>query len=68
MVKMSTDRDRDQPQRPTTMMTGQPTTHTKPTSKSDDIDEDKHQGLTVTKNITHDEDGMTQYPPPCGAS
>ena len=50
------------------MMMGRPSTYTKPTPKSDDIGEDKHQGLTVTKNITHDEDGMTQYPPPCGAS
>ena len=39
---------------------------TKPTPKSDDIDKDKHQGLTVTKNNTLDDDGTTQHPPRCG--
>jgi hypothetical protein len=30
--------------------------------------EDKHRGLTVTKNSTHDDDGTTQNPLPCGGS
>ena len=55
----------EQPQRPSTMMTGQPSTHTKPTPKSDVIDEDKHQGFIVTKNSTYDDDVTTQHPPPC---
>ena len=55
------ERDREQPQHPTTVMTGQPSTHTKPTPKADDKDEDsdKHQGLAVTENY----DGATQHLP-----
>ena len=55
------ERDREQPQHPTTVMTGQPSTHTKPTPKADDKDEDsdKYQGLTVTENY----DGATQHLP-----
>ena len=64
MVRLAPERDGEQPQRPTTMMTGQPSTHTKPISKSDDIGEDKHQGLTVTKNNAHDDDGTNPAPFP----
>ena len=49
-------------------MTGQPSTHIKPTPKSDVIDEDKHQGLIVTKNSSYDDDGTTQHLPPCNIS
>ena len=59
IVETSTRMRRGTAQRPSTMMTGQPSTHTKQTPKSDDIDEDKHQGLIVTKNSTYDDDRTT---------
>ena len=38
------------------MMMGQPTAYTKPTLQAEDNDEDKHQGLIITKNSTHYDD------------
>ena len=43
-------------------------THTKANPKADDNDEDKHQGPTVSKNSTHDDDETTQHLPPCDGS
>ena len=55
----------EQPQHPKTMMTGQPSTHNKSTSKTDDNDEDdlKLLRFAVKKNSTHDDDGTNQHSP-----
>ena len=52
----------EQPQRPSTMMMGQPTAYTKPTLQAEDNDEDKHQGLIITKSSTHYDDGNDPAP------
>ena len=43
-------------------MMGQPSAHTKPTPTADVNDEDKHQGLIIMKNGTHEDDGNDSAP------